>query len=64
LLGYFAGKSLNSIERYSGWAGGIILVLIIAVVVGLYFAKKRGEKLLEARLREEDPHDDSAQGAE
>jgi membrane-associated protein len=64
LLGYFAGRSLNSIERYSGWAGAVILVLIIAIVVGLYFAKKRGEALLEAKLREEDPNDDSAQGAE
>jgi membrane-associated protein len=64
LLGYFAGRSLNSIERFSGWAGAVILVLIIAIVVGLYFAKKRGEALLEAKLREEDPNDDSAQGAE
>jgi membrane-associated protein len=64
LLGYFAGRSLNSIERYSGWAGAVILVLIIAIVVGLYFAKKRGEALLEARLREQNNDDDSAQGSE
>jgi membrane protein DedA with SNARE-associated domain len=64
LLGYFAGRSLDSIERYSGWAGGAILVLIIAIVIGLHFAKKRGEALLEARLREQDHKGDSAKGAE
>jgi membrane-associated protein len=65
LLGYYAGKSLDSIERYSGWAGAAILVVIIAVIVGLHFAKKRGEALLEAKLQEQEGESDgdSAQGA-
>jgi membrane-associated protein len=64
LLGYFAGRSLDSIERYSGWAGVAVLILVIAFVVGFHFAKKRGEKILEARLQAESPNDDSAQGAQ
>ena len=64
LLGYYAGKSLDSIERYSGWAGAIILLLIIVVLVGLYFAKKRGEAILEAKLREEDTNGESPKSAE
>ncbi|MCU1363250.1 MAG: hypothetical protein JWM55_1078 [Acidimicrobiaceae bacterium] len=62
LLGYFAGDALTSIERYSGWAGGAILVLVVGVIVGLHFVKKRGERRLEARLQ--DHKGDSAQGAQ
>jgi membrane-associated protein len=62
LLGYFAGNALTSIERYSGWAGGAILVLVVGVIVGLHFVKKRGERLLEARLQEH--NGDSAQDAQ
>jgi membrane protein DedA with SNARE-associated domain len=65
LLGYYAGKSLDSIEKYSGWAGAAILVLVVGVIVGLHFAKKRGEKLLEAKLQEQQEEEgDSAQGAQ
>ncbi|MFY9783926.1 MAG: DedA family protein [Acidimicrobiales bacterium] len=64
LLGYFAGSALDSIERYSGWAGAAVLILVVAFVVGLHFAKKRGERILEARLQAGLPNDDSAQGAQ
>jgi membrane protein DedA with SNARE-associated domain len=64
LLGYFAGTALDSIERYSGWAGLGILVIVIAFVVGAHFAKKRGEALLEASLQREKLNGDSAQGGE
>jgi membrane protein DedA with SNARE-associated domain len=63
LLGYFAGTALDSIERYSGWAGGAILVVVVAFIVGAHFAKKRGEAILEASLQR-DPPEDSAQGGE
>jgi membrane protein DedA with SNARE-associated domain len=63
LLGYFAGTALDSIERYSGWAGGMILLVVVAFVVGAHFAKKRGEAILEASLQREKP-DDSAKGRE
>ena len=64
LLGYFAGHALDSIERYSGWAGLGILVIVIAFIVGAHFAKKRGEALLEASLQHDDPDADSTQGGE
>jgi membrane protein DedA with SNARE-associated domain len=64
LLGYFAGHALDSIERYSGWAGLGILVVVIAFIVGAHFAKKRGEALLEASLQHDDPDADSTQGGE
>jgi membrane protein DedA with SNARE-associated domain len=67
LLGYFAGHALTSIERYSGWAGIAILVVVVAFIVGAHFVKKRGETLLESSLQREEsdgPTDDSAQGGE
>lgn len=64
LLGYFAGHALDSIERYSGWAGVAILLLVIAFFVGVHFARKRGEAIVEARFQEGDPDDDSVQSAE
>jgi membrane protein DedA with SNARE-associated domain len=64
LLGYFAGKSLNSIERYSGWAGIIVLVLLVAVIVGLHFVKKRGERILEAKLQDDKASGDSPKSSE
>lgn len=43
LLGYFAGNALTSIERYSGWAGAGVLVLVIALIVVLHYRKRRRE---------------------
>ena len=63
LLGYYAGHALDAVERYSGWAGVAILVLVIAFVVGAHFAKKRAEAVLEANLHRE-RGGDSAQGAQ
>jgi membrane protein DedA with SNARE-associated domain len=50
LLGYFAGTALNSIERVSGFVGIGILVVVIGVIVGLYFAKRRADSRIESAL--------------
>jgi membrane-associated protein len=62
LLGYFAGHALDSIERYSGWAGLAILVVVIAFIVGAHYAKKRGESMLEASLQRQRPDDSTQSG--
>jgi membrane protein DedA with SNARE-associated domain len=64
LLGYFAGGALGSIQKYSGWAGIAVLVIVIALVVGLHYMKKRREANAEREWVEEHPGDDSTQGAQ
>ena len=44
LLGYFAGTALSSIEKYSGWAAGALLVFVLAFFVVVHFVKKRRER--------------------
>jgi membrane-associated protein len=63
LLGYFAGTALNSIERVSGFVGIGILVVVIGVIVGLYFAKRRADARIESALGHRDD-DDSTKGVE
>jgi membrane protein DedA with SNARE-associated domain len=63
LLGYFAGHALDKIEKYSGFVGVGILVVVIAVIVGLYLLHRRREKraLSSSPL---DPENDSPKGGE
>jgi membrane-associated protein len=63
LLGYFAGTALNSIERVSGFVGIGILVVVIGVVVGLYFAKRRADARIQSALDRPDDGD-STKGVE
>jgi membrane-associated protein len=63
LLGYFAGNALNSIERYSGWAGIAILVLIVGFIVLFHFARKRRAANSLEQWERTRPDDDSAQSA-
>jgi len=63
LLGYFAGNALGSIEKYSGWAGIAVLVVVIGLIVTLHYRKKRREADVETTWAREHP-DDSAQDAE
>jgi membrane protein DedA with SNARE-associated domain len=44
LLGYYAGHALDKIEKYSGFVGLGVLVVVIAVIVGLYLLHRRREK--------------------
>lgn len=44
LLGYFAGHALDKIEKYSGFVGVGVLVVVIAVIIGLYLLHRRREK--------------------
>ncbi|MGC2167973.1 MAG: DedA family protein [Acidimicrobiales bacterium] len=41
LLGYYAGHALDSIEKYSGWAAGGLVVLVILIVIALYLRRRR-----------------------
>lgn len=62
LLGYFAGSALVKIEKYAGWAGLVVLALVITFVVALHFVKKRRESLRDAAWAASHPDaDDSAQ---
>jgi membrane protein DedA with SNARE-associated domain len=63
LLGYFAGTALNSIERVSGLVGIGILVVVIGVIVGLYFVKRRADSRIESALDRRDDGD-STKGVE
>jgi membrane-associated protein len=64
LLGYFAGTALNSIERVSGFVGIGILVVVIGVFVGLYFAKRRADARIQSALDRPNDEDDSTKGVE
>jgi len=64
LLGYFAGSALTSIEKYSGWAGTSLLVLIVVALVAYYFIKKRRKTSTEAVWKLEHPGGDSEQSAQ
>src|ERR1039457_2304389 len=64
LLGYYAGHALGSVEKYSGWAGFGILLLMVAFFVGFHFLKKRGDALVEAKWRSDHPDDDSTQSVQ
>lgn len=64
LLGYYAGHALDSIERYSGWAATGVLVLVVAVIVALHYARKRREARDEQAWQRDHPESDSAQGVE
>ena len=64
LLGYFAGHALNSIERYSGWAASGLLVVIIAIVVGVYLHHRRREARDASAWQREHPDTDLPKGAE
>jgi membrane protein DedA with SNARE-associated domain len=64
LLGYFAGTALNSIERVSGLVGIGILVIVIGVIVGIYFAKRRAEARIQSALDRPDDGGDSTKGVE
>ena len=43
LLGYYAGSALTKIERYSNWIGIAVLVVVLAVIAGFYFLRRRRE---------------------
>jgi membrane-associated protein len=64
LLGYFAGTALNSIERVSGLVGIGILVVVIGVIVGIYFAKRRADARIQSALDRPDDGGDSTKGVE
>jgi len=64
LLGYFAGHALGTIQKWSGWAGIAVLVLVIGLIVGLHYVKKRREAHEEREWSEERLGGDSAKGAE
>ena len=64
LLGYYAGHALGSVEKYSGWAGFGVLLLMVAFFVGFHFLKKRGDALVEGQWRSDHPDDDSTQGVQ
>ncbi|HEV3188472.1 MAG TPA: DedA family protein [Acidimicrobiales bacterium] len=64
LLGYFAGHALGTIQKWSGWAGIAVLVLVVGLVVGLHYLKKRREAHEEQEWSEEHPGGESAKGAE
>ncbi|HEY5111060.1 MAG TPA: DedA family protein [Acidimicrobiales bacterium] len=64
LLGFFAGSALTSIEKYSGWAGLTVLVLVITFVVTWHYTRKRRDLRANALWLSEHPGEDSAQSAE
>jgi len=64
LLGYYAGHALGSVEKYSGWAGIAVLLLMVAFVVGFHYVKKRGDAIVEEQWRSDRPDDDSTQGVQ
>jgi membrane protein DedA with SNARE-associated domain len=64
LLGYFAGTALNPIERVSGLVGIGILVVVLGVIVGLYFAKRRADSRIDSALNRPDDDGDSTKGVE
>jgi membrane-associated protein len=64
LLGYFAGTALNSIERVSGFVGIGILVIVLGVIVGLYFAKRRADARIESALNQSDDEGNSTKDVE
>src|ERR1035437_9831686 len=64
LLGYYAGHALGSVEKYSGWAGLAVLLLMVAFFVGFHFLKKRGDALVEEKWRSDHPDDDSTQSVQ
>lgn len=44
LLGYFGGSQLAKIEKYSGWASIALVVLLVATVIGVHYARKMVRK--------------------
>jgi membrane protein DedA with SNARE-associated domain len=62
LLGYYAGHALDKIEKYSGFVGVGVLVVVISVIVGLYFLHRRREK--RALTVPLEPDDDLPKGGE
>ncbi|HUY17526.1 MAG TPA: DedA family protein [Acidimicrobiales bacterium] len=64
LLGYFAGSALGTIQKWSGWAGIAVLVVVVGLVVALHYVKKRREANVEQEWREDHPEGDSTQSAE
>ncbi|HEY5103939.1 MAG TPA: DedA family protein [Acidimicrobiales bacterium] len=64
LIGYFAGSALTSIEKYSGWAGTSLLVLVVVALVAYHFVKKRRDAMTNATWEHEQPDGDSEQSAE
>lgn len=44
LIGYYGGSQLTKIEKYSGWASIALAALLIAVVLGAYFARRFARK--------------------
>ena len=48
LLGYFAGTALTTIERYASWFGIAMLVVLIAVILTIYFLRRRRDLSREA----------------
>ena len=47
LLGYFAGKSLATIESFASWLGIVLLILVFALLTVLHFRRRRREALEE-----------------
>ncbi len=63
LLGYFAGHALAKIEKYASWAGIVLLLIVIALVLTMHFRRSRLDAQEDAEwLAEHD--DDSPKGAE
>jgi membrane-associated protein len=63
LLGYFAGHALAKIEKYASWAGIVLLLIVIALVLTMHFRRNRLDAQEDAEwLAEHD--DDSPKGAE
>jgi membrane-associated protein len=55
LLGYYAGHALDSIERYSGWAASGLLALVILIVAGLYWRRRRRDAKSHAQWLRDHP---------
>jgi membrane protein DedA with SNARE-associated domain len=64
LLGYYAGNALSSVEKYSGWAGLGVLVVVIGVVVTWHVLRKHRDERANALWLREHPGDASAKSAE
>jgi membrane protein DedA with SNARE-associated domain len=59
LLGYYAGSALTKVEKYAGWAGSALVVLVVGVVVTIHIFTKRREHALELSWREQHPNEES-----
>ncbi len=64
LLGYYAGHALTKVEKYASWAGLVLLVIVVALVVTLHFRRKRIDALEDATWIASHEDDESAKDVE